>query len=136
MIMDHVLGNSDRHDGNGLIHSKGHVMSIDNDGAFVNPGLMVGEDWLPWYMRGREEQQLHPDAAAWVKGLDSKALAGKMLDQGHEPSVIRRSIAALKSYQKLADHDMSIGQMRQWASDMVNRSDAQELARRGKKKVA
>ena len=108
MIMaNHILGVGDRHDGNVLIHPKGHLMSIDHDSAFtggtLEPDLIYGE---------KGNDKLHPEAAKWVKSINPRYLAGKMLDQGHDPKTIKSSIAGLKHYQRMADRpDMSFGQM-------------------------
>lgn len=107
MIMDHVLGNTDRHLGNLLIHPKGHLMSIDNDFAFSHDASGM----LPDYMHGEEDAPLHPEAAAWVKSIDPKKLAQGMLEQGHHPGTIKTALSGLKYYQKLADRPMTVGQM-------------------------
>jgi phosphoinositide 3-/4-kinase-like protein len=107
MIMDHILGNTDRHLGNLLVHPHGHIMSIDNDFAFSHGASTLPPD----YMEGEHDAPLHPEAAAWVKGLDAKKLAGSMIDQGHEPKTIKTALSGLKYYQKLADRPMTVGQM-------------------------
>jgi hypothetical protein len=99
MMMDTILGNIDRHQGNFLIHPKGHIINIDNDLAFSH-GKAVG---APDYIGDKGlEEPVHEEAANWIKGIDPKILVGKMLDQGHDPATIKRSVAALKMFQKLA----------------------------------
>jgi len=102
MMMDTILGNIDRHDGNYLIHPKGHVMNIDNDMAFSHSENAGGR--IPDYI-GHEQSQapIHEAAAKWVSGLDPRHLAGKMLDQGHDTGTIKASLAALKMFQKMAE---------------------------------
>jgi hypothetical protein len=109
MMMDHILGADwDRHHGNSLIHPKGHLVNIDNDQAFS-----YGQSIHPWYMNDHRGQPVHPDAAAWVKGLDVKGLVGQMADQGHSSDRIRNATTALKAYQKLADRPgQTLGYMR------------------------
>ena len=109
VLANHILGVADRHNGNVLIHPNGHFMSIDHDDAFrgwsggVEPDLIYQE-------HGNEP--LHPKAAAWIKSIDPRQLAGKMLDQGHDPSTIKTAVSGLKYYQRLADRPgMTIGQM-------------------------
>jgi hypothetical protein len=109
MMMDTILGaDKDRHMGNTLIHPKGHLVNIDNDTTFDHTAGIH-----PWYMDKHLGQPVHPDAAAWVKGLDAKGLVGQMADQGHSPATIRNATTALKMYQKLADRPgQTLGFMR------------------------
>lgn len=102
MMMDHILGNSDRHLGNLLLHPSGHVMSIDNDNAFGHQYNLNQPEYITDH-----SVPLHPEAAKWIKGIDAKKLAGTMLGQGHEPTTIKTAITGLKQYQKLADKPMN-----------------------------
>ena len=124
MIMDHILGNTDRHVGNVLIHPKGHLMSIDNDMAFSYAG-----NTFPEYAHESEQSSgLHPEAAKWVKGIDPKALAGKMMDQGHDPEQIKAAVAGLRGYQKLADRPMNIVHMWNTVDGMIGHAVMQHHA--------
>lgn len=115
MMMDTILGNTDRHDGNYLLHPKGHVVGIDNDLAFSHAENAGGR--VPAYVGDEGSQRpLHPEAANWIKGIDPKHLAGKMLDQGHHPSTIKASLAALKTFQRMADRRSSVEEMNSHAA--------------------
>lgn len=133
VIANHILGVADRHNANVIAHPKGHLMSIDHDDAFrgwsggVEPDLIYGEEG---------NDKLHPEAAKWLKGIDARHLAGKMLDQGHDPATIKTSLSGLKYYQRLADRpDMSIGQMFDHAANHMTAVNAQERAAKDKKAV-
>jgi hypothetical protein len=122
MIMDSILGNTDRHIGNVLIHPKGHLVNIDNDLAFSH-----FNDGMPSYIGQPEDSheeagnttELHPEAAKWISGIDPKHLVGRMLDQGHNPSDVKAAAAGLKMWQKLASQKtmvpLNINQMRDHA---------------------
>lgn len=111
IIANHILGDTDRHIHNTIFHPDGYQMSIDHDYAFN------GWNTKPDEIRDDSEggpgsERLHPEAAKWVKSIDAKQLAGKMLDQGHDPGKIKTVVAGLKYYQKLADRkDLSISNM-------------------------
>lgn len=107
MIMDHILGNTDRHLGNLLIHPKGHLMSVDNDYAFSHDSATLPPD----YIQGDEDAPLHPEAASWVQKIEPKKLAQSMRDQGHHIGTIESAVTGLKAYQKLANRPMTVGRM-------------------------
>jgi len=129
IIANHILGVGDRHNGNLLVHPKGHLMSIDHDDAFLGWNGGFTEPDLISAEKGNDK--LHPEAAKWLKGIDAKTLAGKMLDQGHDPATIKTAVSGLKYYQKLADRsDMSIGQMFDHAANHMTKVNAEERAKR------
>jgi hypothetical protein len=113
-IMDSILGaDTDRNSGNTLIHPKGHLVNIDNDASFDYDPAMK-----PWYLR--DSQPVHPEAVKWIKGIDPKKLAGRMMDQGHHPITIKHAVGRLMMYQKVADRpDMPIDHMRSIVNNAV-----------------
>jgi hypothetical protein len=130
MMMDQILGGaSDRHHGNYLIHPKGHVMNIDNDQAFsYNIPAPT-----PAYMYQHIDQPIHPEASKWIKGIDPKALIGKMADQGRSPEEIKSAAMILKLHQKYADKPMTGRQL--WDT-IGNHATAVRREEQRKKKVA
>lgn len=112
MMMDSILGNTDRHIGNVLVGAKGNLINIDNDLAFSH----LGNQALPSYVGDSDSEDhgshtMHPEAAKWIKGIDAKKLVGTMMDQGHHPTTIKSAVAGLKSWQRLADKPLTVRQM-------------------------
>ncbi len=130
-MMDSILGSdADRHSGNTLLHPKGHLVNIDNDASFD-----YDFSQKPAYLMN-EGEQVHPEAAKWVKGIDAKALAGKMMDQGHHPTTIKHAVGRLMAFQKLSDRpEMSIGHLRETVNAQVRPLFGKDLEGKDKKAV-
>lgn len=99
-ILDHILGFSDRHDGNILIGKNGKISHIDNDLAFMYAGNP------PDYLEGTSDEDdglhsdpLHPETTKWLLSKDPKALAKMMYDLGIDKEKIKAAVTGLKSWQ-------------------------------------
>jgi GNAT superfamily N-acetyltransferase len=107
-MMDSIMGNHDRHRANMMVDSnKDHLWMIDHGLTFDYAGH--GGHFLPGYLKdlhenkGIKDEAVHPEAAKWLKGLDSDK-AKKLLSQygysEHHPIVsgfMRRLQAAKES---------------------------------------
>lgn len=97
-VMNHVLGNNDRHELNYMLTPEGGMKLIDHGLAFatahrVNP---LAPDYLTHYhatkdrdsgqkQRSLDTEALHPDAQKWLQGLDEQQLA-QHLEQNQVPA--------------------------------------------------
>jgi hypothetical protein len=106
-LMDHILGQDDRHDSNILIHPKtNEYYHIDNDRSFrYMPHNTIGEGHHQDNLQGEPVQQ---ETKTWLKSLDAKALAKQMMDHGMDMTDIKHAAKRLKSWQKFAPKSNNI----------------------------
>ena len=109
MIMDHILGNSDRHAGNVMVDKKGGLFHIDHDLAFTHAPNVGGN----YYQTDTAyaEQPVHQKASEWLHSLDEKTMSKHMMDLGLDLKKIKNSVAAMKLYKKYAKKGYNINKV-------------------------
>lgn len=96
-VMDYVLGNVDRHQGNFVVTKDDQPKLIDNGGAFRYD--MEGKyphpmpDYVPYNQR---HTTWGPETESWIKSLDPKVLGDKMLKEGLSPYQASMATARLQ----------------------------------------
>lgn len=101
MIMDHILGHMDRHDGNILIDNKDNIYHVDNDLAMNHEGTNP-EHGFYYQDTAYADHPIHPEAQAWLQNLDPAKMAEHMLKLGAQKEAVKGAIKNLKNYQNYA----------------------------------
>lgn len=101
IVMDHILGHIDRHQGNLLINKQGNIHHIDND-LCLQPGELSPTDGFYYRDTAYTDHKLHPEAEKWLNSLDPAKMAEHMLKIGVEKDMIKPAIRRLKNYQNYA----------------------------------
>ena len=109
MIMDHILGNSDRHSGNIMFDKEGNLHHIDHDMAFTHAPNVGGNYYQTDTVYA--EQPVHPKANEWLNTLDEKTMGKHMMDLGLDTKKIKNSITAMKLYKKYANKGYNINKV-------------------------
>jgi hypothetical protein len=121
ILMDHILGHMDRHNGNLLINKHGDIHHIDND-LSLQPDEMSPTDGFYYRDTDYTNHKLHPEAKNWLNSLDATKMAEQMLKLGVEKGTIKSAIKRLKNYQNFAKKDYSVKQL----ADLVHHTIVRE----------
>lgn len=107
MIMDHILGHMDRHNGNILLDKAGNIHHIDNDLA-LQPDQTNPEHSFYYQDTAYADHPIHPKAQEWLQSLDPAKMAEHMLKLGAQKESIKGAIKNLKNYQNYAKKGYSL----------------------------
>lgn len=112
-IMNTILGNGDRHEGNFLVgqdhNRKARPILIDNGLAFDYHNVMAQSD--PGYAREQMERPVPKEVEDWLWSLDAEKLAKKMHEAGLPHDAVMTAVqrlAATRRWSNLLKHGHSV----------------------------
>lgn len=98
LVMDYVLGNPDRHDGNFKV-DKGKLHLFDHGFTFLTGGTWV----IPEYVRDSEHKQdLSDDTKEWLKALPHEKISGMLAAYGAPQQITSKVLERLGKVQEAA----------------------------------
>lgn len=97
-LMNHVMGNSDRHGGNFLCDND-DIHLIDHNMIFSRKGSVFPE-YVPF---DADTEPIHPAAHEWLKKLDPTELENQLRKYSVPEDKIEQATARLKANQKFGD---------------------------------
>lgn len=101
MLMNKIMGNSDRHGQNMLVDSPAGSINL------IDHGLIFRGDTNatipPRYIDpDRVQKPMHPEAVKWLQSLDTKELGSQLASYGVHPELIVGALSRLKHLQSMS----------------------------------
>jgi hypothetical protein len=101
-IMDHILGNDDRHSANMIVGDDGHIHAIDNDYSFNyrTPAGTLGGIYPSELVSLVADHSPSKETVDWIKQKDPKQLARQMYELGLDGKSTQEAVRRLMIYQR------------------------------------